>query len=66
VGIAGTIGREIDLPAGESTLVVVLGRRGELPAAGEVLARLGARGETRTRDWLAWRQTLALPQAGEP
>jgi hypothetical protein len=66
VRIAGTVGREIDLPAAESTLIVVLGARGELPAAEETLARLGDRGRVATPDWLAWRQTLALPPAAEP
>jgi hypothetical protein len=60
VRIAGTVGREIDLPAGETMLVVVLGRPRELPAAEEALARLGAGGRIATRGWLAWRQALAL------
>lgn len=63
VRIAGTVGREIELPAGETTLVVVLGRRGDLPAAEEVLSRLGAGGRSRARDWWAWRRTLARPPA---
>jgi len=66
VRIAGTVGREIDLPAGEITLVVVLGRPGELPAADRVLARLGDGPQVETRDWLAWRQTLALQPAEGP
>lgn len=66
VRVAGTVGREIDLPAGESTLVVVLGRPGTLPAAEEALARLAAGGRIQTRDWLAWRQRLVLPPAAEP
>ena len=61
VRIAGTVGAGIDLPAGESTLVVVLGRRGGLPVADEVVAQLGTGGHARTSDWLAWRQRLALP-----
>jgi hypothetical protein len=63
VRIAGTVGVEIDLPAGETTLVVVVARRGELPAAEEMLARLGGGGRVETRGWLAWRQVLALQPA---
>jgi hypothetical protein len=66
VRIAGTVGREIRLPAGESTLVVVLGRRGELPTAAEVLAELGESGRAGAEDWQAWRWLLELAPAAEP
>lgn len=66
VRIAGTVGREVELPSGESTLVVVIGRRGDLPSPGEVLTRLGESGRAGDDDWQAWRWRLASLPPAEP
>lgn len=41
IRVAGVIGEEVQLPEGESTLLVVFGRRGSLPAAKELSDRGG-------------------------
>jgi hypothetical protein len=40
VRLGGAVGEDVRLPVGESTLVVALGRRGSLPAAAALAARL--------------------------
>lgn len=66
VRLAGTVGRDVELPPGESTLVAVVGRRGALPAADVLLARLGESGHAGDRGWWAWRWRLATAEAAEP
>lgn len=61
VRVTGTLGREIAIPPGDWTVWAVVGRRGELPDAAALRARLAA-GETRTADWTALQTTLRIEQ----
>jgi hypothetical protein len=54
VRIAGTVGREIAIPPGESTLWVVVGRPGKLPDA----ALLSKEGPAGSRDWTSLKVPL--------
>lgn len=60
--IAGVVGDDVRLPAGEATLLVVVGRAGALPAGPELEARLARDGRVRTPLWSAWRlRVIAAP-----
>jgi hypothetical protein len=61
VRVIGTLGREIAIPPGDWTVWAVVGRRGALPDAATLRARLAA-GETRTADWTALRAPLRIEQ----
>ncbi|MCP4655042.1 MAG: hypothetical protein GY856_06440, partial [bacterium] len=50
--IAGVLGREIDLEPGEWTVIVVVGRPGELPAAEQLRGVLDTPGAPPPPDWL--------------
>lgn len=52
--IEGEVGRDIQLPAGDSRLLVIVGRESKLPDAPALAARLGASGQEQTADWAAW------------
>jgi hypothetical protein len=47
VRLAGTVGEDVRLPPGQSTLVVAIGRPGSLPTAAALQARLAERGGAR-------------------
>jgi hypothetical protein len=52
--IEGEVGRDVQLPPGDSRLLVIVGRESKLPGAPALAARLGASGEEQTSDWAAW------------
>jgi hypothetical protein len=52
--IEGDVGGDVQLPQGESTLFVVVGRAGALPDAGEATAAVGAEGRAQADAWTAW------------
>lgn len=56
----GTVGEDINLPNGRHTLLIVVGRPGNLPTAEELRAELADRTELATVDWHAWRRTLIV------
>ena len=60
VQLEGEVGREIRLPAGESSLLIVVGRPESLPDGEELRARLGAVTEVRAAAWSAWKVALRL------
>ncbi len=47
-------GKGLRLPFGDSTLIVAVGRPGELPDGGELLSALDDAGSSRSDDWSAW------------
>ncbi len=60
--IVGVVGTNVDLPEGESTVLVVVGRPGTLPNAAELRARLAHGSPVRDPHWSAWKLRLqALP-----
>jgi hypothetical protein len=65
VRLQGTIGEEIRLPPGPSTVWIVVGRRGKIPAAGELAAALRA-GRTHDRDWQAVSADLSVADRPPP
>jgi len=52
--IEGQVGRDVQLPPGDSRLLVIVGRESKLPDAGALAARLGTSGQEQTSDWAAW------------
>lgn len=50
----GTVGEDIDLPPGRSSLVIVVGRSGKLPGDKELLAAVSAAGRAAGDGWRAW------------
>lgn len=63
--IAGTVGTDVQLPGGSSTLVVVIGRQGRLPDVTDIMATLKATGHVTERNWSAWALVLEVSE-GEP
>ncbi len=59
--VTGVVGQDVRLPEGDSTLVVVLGRPGALPAAAELQARLADADAARDALWSAWKLRLRAP-----
>lgn len=59
--VTGVVGQDVRLPEGESTLVVVLGRPGALPAPAELQARLAHVDSARDALWSAWKLRLRAP-----
>lgn len=56
--IKGTVGKDVDLPTGEVTLLLAVGWPRTLPSAEEIRQRLGDRLKVVTSDWIAWRRQL--------
>jgi hypothetical protein len=52
--IEGDVGGDVRLPPGASTLLVVVGRAGALPDAGDAAAAVDASGRAQADDWSAW------------
>jgi hypothetical protein len=52
--IEGEVGRDVQLPPGDSRLLVIVGRESKLPDASALAARLGVSGQEQTSDWAAW------------
>jgi len=65
VRLQGTVGEEIRLPPGPSKVWIVVGRRGKIPAAGELAAALRA-GRTHGRDWQAVSADLSVADRPPP
>jgi hypothetical protein len=59
--IEGEVGRDVQIPAGDARLLVVVGRASKLPEPGALAAQLGASGQEQGSDWAAW----MLPIRGE-
>ncbi len=55
VRLLGTVGRDLDLPAGAAELVVVIARPGGLPSAAELEALEPGESRAEAGDWVAWR-----------
>ena len=53
VSIEAVVGRDVTLPAGEVTLIAVVGLADSLPPAESVRLTLGADGEGRGEGWVA-------------
>jgi cellulose synthase operon protein C len=69
VRIAGRIGEEIALPAGESTLIVAIGRAQRMPRPETIVERLESTPAVQEADWAAWRVTVQIvedAQANRP
>lgn len=66
VRIEGEVGAEVRLPEGDVVLLVAVGRRGALPDAGELQARLASTDQVRTDQWSAWKVPLAFEDQLEP
>ncbi len=58
VQVEGTVDDQWPLAPGEGALLVVLGRQDRLPAAPELLQRLGEDQRMSTRDWNVWRLAI--------
>ena len=56
--IAGTVDNDVQLPAGMSTMYVLVGRAGKLPDVQRAMAKLGGDPKVSERDWSAWSLTL--------
>jgi hypothetical protein len=68
VRIAGTVGTEIELPSGEVTLWLAVGRRRSLPSAEELRSTLGEEDDSggEERGWYGWRFPLTVVKAQDP
>jgi hypothetical protein len=53
--VEGRVGTDWRLPDGDSELVVVVGRSGELPDVAQLAPRLSDERRVETADWVAWR-----------
>ena len=60
VRLRGTVGEGLDLPQGRSSLVVVVGRSGELPGDTELVAALSSAQQAAGDAWRAWRVELRV------
>jgi hypothetical protein len=60
VRLRGTLGREIQLPSGEQTIWLIVGRPGKIPPASEVAGELRA-GRIRQKNWEAMSVRLRVP-----
>ncbi len=58
--ITGEVGGDVRLPAGESVLLVVIGRTDALPDADELSRALAAQSSVRKQGWAAWRVPLEV------
>jgi hypothetical protein len=65
VRLRGTLGREIQLPLGESRIWIVVARKGEIPLLDELARELRA-GRTRRRDWQAVSADLRVEDRASP
>lgn len=66
VQIAGTVGDNVQLPAGDWAMYIVVGRKGELPKADRVVDALGDNLQVDERDWSAWKLALQVQLATVP
>ncbi len=61
---SAVVGRDLELPPGESVLVVVVARPGARPSEAELRARLAGAGRARDARWSAW--SLRVSRAPDP
>ncbi len=64
--IAGTVGRDVPLPEGQSLLYVVVGRPASLPAIEDIVSTLADQPRAADRDWTAWQYRLTVEQDAQP
>lgn len=62
--LEGTVGGEVRLPEGDSELLVVVGRPGELPGADELRRWLATEPSPRGEGWIAWKVPVRLEGGG--
>lgn len=63
VRVAGEVGVDVELPPGESELLVALGRPDALPSGETLARRLESDREAVSDDWVAWRVALVYREA---
>lgn len=62
VRLTGEVGADVQLPPGESALLVVIGRADALPAPEELARALDGQGVVTRRGWTGWRVALEVTE----
>ena len=64
--IEGEVGREIELPFGDSYLLVVVGRSDSMPDVEELQSRLAVEASVHTAAWSAWKVPVRIREEAGP